>query len=497
MKTKLGLLAGFGILCLKAGLLGAQEERTAQIQQIEQQLQQLSQEEEEWSRAARSLLIDAETLHAKGQWRRPLDNYLTAVPFPMPPVLDNDETSPVYVEVLQVSRADALIGRNYPKSRQDGYPYYEIKVRLLNSWGGYREPKPGCAFALVNPFGVGDGQVIRLLWTPRRLSALPEERSTQIWKVGERYLLFGIRGCALEMPVEEQNRRRMFLGFRSMEEYQSYLRKGGEPFPPVEKRLFLVGERYFGFLWPPWIPSDSIEAEASIPIESICSSVPYGVLANPPKELLQLLEEESVVLRLSGREKRCEWARQRAQDPKLPVWKRQRMVLYSWRVGCLPCELEKPPALPAGPPDQLLGWLQRLEPEVRAFGLQTFPFRLWGVTYDPKECKQLARRLLWKLDEFLDARQPVVVRREAAWIFADYSGSFHSSLRSVPVEVVGGALDLSDLVEWRERLKVRAREETDKITRLLLEAAQCETHYLALRKEISALGSQLRELKQR
>lgn len=408
------------------------------------------------------------------------------------------------MEVLDVSRADAKILRNYPDSPFD-FPYYEVRVRVVNTWGGYSGPE--CGFTIENPYRLANGKVIRLLWTPRRKVVFLGEREQdlerlrrmQIWKGGGRYLLFGVRGVALDEPAPKQltpQDPRVF-SFDSVESYQKYLREGGRPSPPVEDILFLVGEYLFdASMWECGSPSSIVSYAGSVPLDRyirinagasplICDYVPYGVLPDPPKEVLQLLDEESVVLRLADPASRCAWAKQRAQDKNLPIWKRQRMVLYFLN-QCLRCGSTEPP-------DAVLAWLGSLEPEVRAFGLQTFlASARFAWVPDLKERAQHHQRFLAKLEEFLDVRQPATVRREAAWVFAERLSDILNDL------------DPADRLAWRERLEARVHEEEDVVVRRLLELAvfkaqmkECLQRIWALERQLDEMSKQGAELRQR
>lgn len=437
------------------------QETTPTIEQLRQQWEQMEREKTAILSPAWRAIGRAESLHQSGQWQRPLDKYLASAPFPMPPALStNRSTSPLYVQVVQVSRADAQVLRHYPYSHTD-FPYYEVKVRILETWGGYTNEDPS---EFVNiPFRLKPGQQIRLLWVARRQiegsfrmddreyeQARAALRATQIWEVGKRYLLFGFRGFALDMPREERDR------------YPSNLREWlqGPLQPPLEKVFFLVMERPPSLKYAP-----EIEQRAFYPEPPLCSRVPYWVLPSPPKELLKLLEEERVVLRYT-REERLQWVSQRVRDPNVPLWKRQRALLYLRNRDCLES------------PERYLQWLKELEPPLRAFGLQRFAeavvqqFSGWDCERMPSliteggEQSWIARAFR-ALRPFLAAEQPVEVRREAAWLFADWL--------TVPQHITDwerrAKLGLDWWHQWRDWLREQSQQEEDKVVRLLLDAS--------------------------
>ncbi|MDW8051957.1 MAG: hypothetical protein RMJ83_05690 [Armatimonadota bacterium] len=96
----------------------------------------MRQEEFQLWRATSRAIEQSERQHLSGQWQRPFDIYLTKAPFPMPPPLStNLATSPVYVQVEHVRRIDTQILRHYPDSYAE-FPFYEVRARILNTWGG-------------------------------------------------------------------------------------------------------------------------------------------------------------------------------------------------------------------------------------------------------------------------------------------------------------------------------------------------------------------------
>lgn len=451
------------------GLIGAMiclawaQETTPAIEQLNVRLKQLEQEKYVLLSPAWRAVGRVESLHEAGQWQRPLDDYLARAPFPMPPILSRDAfSSPIYVQALQIRRIDSHILRNYPESLDD-FPYYEVRVRILNTWGGYSGSGHSIPFIPIeNPYRLKSGQQIRLLWVARRRKEVPpemderereKEKVSQIWEVGKRYLLFGFRGLALDMPPEE--REQLPSSFRTMEAYEKWRRETGRAFPPLEKVLVLVGDFQFGA---PWfgmtghaIPPPGIEGRANfVPLFS--SDVPYGVLADPPQKLLQLLDEESVLLRYT-REERRQWISQRLRDRNLPLWKKYRTLLYV-------------NARDYDEPDEYLQWIMSLEPPLRALGLQKFIEEWSGEPTEPEARKQRVVRLFEMLGRFLEAGQPVEVRREAAWILAQWATDHN---RVMDWERAGLAW------EWwqaqRDWLKRRSQEESDEITRLLLDAS--------------------------
>jgi hypothetical protein len=51
-------------------------------------------------------------------------------------------------------------------------------------------------------------------------------------------------------------------------------------------------------------------------------------IEEPFEEQVQVLDEEAAYYRLSTDEQRIQWAKQRVQNSALPLWKRQRALLY-------------------------------------------------------------------------------------------------------------------------------------------------------------------------
>lgn len=465
------------LLGTMAGLAWTQE-TTPTTELLRQQWEQTQREETELLSPAWGARAKASAIHKSGRWQRPSDGYLASAPFPMPPALSTNRcTSPIYVQVVQVSRADEQVLRHYPYSYTD-FPYYEVKVRILNTWGGYTNEDPNQSIDI--PLRLEAGQQIRLLWVARRQiegsfrmsnreyeQARAALRATQIWEVGKQYLLFGFRGFALDMPEEE---REKFLDqfsklayIEGYDRYERWRREVAPSLPSLDKFLFLVGERGFSTYQASSVLN--IEAYAQRLEPALCSRVPYWLVPNPPNELLKLLEEERVVLRYT-REERLQWVSQRVRDPNLPLWKRQRAFLYLRNLDCLE------------PPERYLQWLKELEPPLRAFGLQRFEvaveqhFSSWESKGAPSlkteggEQSWIARAFR-SLHPFLAAEQPVEVRREAAWLFAEWL--------TIPQHITDwerkAKLGLAWWQQWRDWLKEQSQQEQDEVVRLLLDAS--------------------------
>lgn len=478
-----------GLVAVIACLCRAQEPSPS-IEQMRTRLEELRQARDALLFPAWRAINEAERRHKSGQWRHPLDTYLTSVSFPMPPILSDQPTSPLYVEVLQVRRIDAQILRYYPHSQAD-FPYYEIKARILNTWGGhaldFRIP-------MENPYHLKTGQEIRLLWVARKpveedFKKSEEEieregevqRATQIWEVGKRYLLFGYRGLALDVPHEE--REHLLLALNSLfdlKDYERWRQITGIDLPPSDKFLLLVGE--YRFHVPSASSAAAIEAYASFPPPSFCSRVSYWVLADPSEELLKLLDEESVVLRFS-KEERFQWLTQRLRDPNIPQWKRQRALLYLWDYE--------------DQSDRFLQLLTTLDSPLRAFGLQKFqeemrrwlPLKLRRMPADPEARKHWVIRVFDMLAQFLEANQPVEVRREAAWVLAGWATDPN---HVTDWEKIG--VEWAWWQEWANRLKRLSQEDTDEITRLLLDASWRQIASAELSRQMNEVRQQLRAL---
>ncbi len=413
---------------------------------LQQRIQQLQRAREEVAQSAIEAKVQVDRLREAGRWQRPEEHCLASAPFPMPnPLVGFFGAPPFYVQVLQVARIDDRIFRHYPDSWK-GCPYYEITVRVLETWGTY-DPE------------MSNGTVIRLLWSPcRSYNVSPEERALQIWHEGKKYLVLGFRGTALDMPYDE------------------WVYKGTIPFSQyVEKGWLLVGA------WPLLVqankPVSAIERYVAGLYPIFCvTRVPHWVIEEPDPAILDLLNEERVIFQHTRFEERQAWIEQRLQDPNLPLWKKQRTMVYVWNFS--------------DSPELYLRWLEGLEPALRAFGLQLFRYLYREGAPTPREAGEKAQRMSEALGRFLEASHPVEVRREAAWLFAEeFIGWTSSCLRSPE-----SGLGVGWLAGWRERLAALAQAETDEITRLLLESAWKEIRVYEYGLEINALERELRAL---
>jgi hypothetical protein len=225
----------------------------------------------------------------------------------------------------------------------------------------------------------------------------------------------------------------------------------------------------------------------------------------PFEEQVQVLDEEAAYYRLATREQRIQWAKQRVQNTNLPLWKRQRALLYLY-IAYDPHYYEEDSSLsnetlqqqyPGEEPYvgrgrlhsrrvvEYLTYLQGLsEPLLQAFGLRVVDRHDGLYSQAPAE---EVERWVKIVESFLEAGRPVVVRREAAELLAN-------NLRGLFFAETDRESDWAWLRVYAQVLRSRWEREQDKVVRAHLAKGWTSLLSKEVRRQREAIEKRLREL---
>lgn len=298
------------------------------------------------------------------------------------------------VKVEAVRRVDSEVLRAYPGSRPELH-YYEVQARVLKVWDSeWRYDH--------KPFRVRAGDVLPLLWVAcKRLRDGREVAAEPIWQEGQVCLVYEL------VPLPESGDYLSSTAYLS-ENLSDYWWAIDTPECwRVPRRsnpddvLYRAKMRYSWYLraW-------EVVQEPTLRVVS------------PPAELLQVLDEEAGFHQLpEERSVRLAWVTQRVQDKSLPLWKRQRALVY-WFFAPEERETrfkteESGGRAYARQQAEYLTFLQGLsEPLLQAYGLRAMLWCYRGRVY--QSSSEAFEVWLSALEPFLAKDRPAEVRREAA-----------------------------------------------------------------------------------
>lgn len=138
------------------------------------------------------------------------------------------------------------------------------------------------------------------------------------------------------------------------------------------------------------------------------------------------MEEEASVFQLSDRVAQMEWVKRRVEDRRLPLWKRQRALIYwfaaaDYSIAFSPEPFDEARRRQFIRSQEFLAWLQGLsEPALQAYGLsllRQFDGDLSLVRQSVERVEQAFRIV----EAFLDPGYSQTVRREAARLLESYT----------------------------------------------------------------------------
>ncbi|CUU37458.1 hypothetical protein DCOP10_12036 [Armatimonadetes bacterium DC] len=398
------------------------------------------------------------------------------------PLIQSDLPQPsvaremLLVRIESIRRVDAEVMRYYPDSPQ-GFPYYELQARVVKTWASRLR---------MNhiEFPLRAGMTLSLLW----IGCKKDEQGYEvpaplIWETGKEYLIR--------------------LGFPRIRALPNSPEWGAFWDNPSLDKLWLVigwGDCWFS------IRGRSVyniaPESSSIGNEATVLRMPWSPamrIEEPSAELLRVLDEESAYYRLTDYAQRLQWAKQRVEDRSLPLWQRQRAVLYlylaylrfeeeesekfSQRLKALYPELEYHVARSRVRTErtiEFLTYLQGLsEPLLQAFGL-----RIVGVYddlygYDPAEVVESWVRVV---ERFLEADRATEVRRSAAWLLEE---ALHPLYFKEPAS-------WEWLLSYASEMRERSEREKDEVVRVLLVRVWTSLVQRDLDRQIEAIERQLR-----
>ncbi len=398
------------------------------------------------------------------------------------PLIQSDLPQPsvaremLLVRIESIRRVDAEVMRYYPDSPQ-GFPYYELQARVVKTWASRLR---------MNhiEFPLRAGMTLSLLW----IGCKKDEQGYEvpaplIWETGKEYLIR--------------------LGFPRIRALPNSPEWGAFWDNPSLDKLWLVigwGDCWFS------IRGRSVyniaPESSSIGNEATVLRMPWSPamrIEEPSAELLRVLDEESAYYRLTDYAQRLQWAKQRVQDKSLPLWKRQRAVLYlylaylrfeeeeseafSQRLKALYPELEYHVARSRVHTErtiEFLTYLQGLsEPFLQAFGLRIVEVYDDLYAYDPAEVVASWVRVV---ERFLEADRAPEVRRSAAWLLEE---ALH------PLYFKESA-SWEWLLRYAAELRERSEREKDEVVRVILVRAWTSLVQKDLNRQIEAIERQLR-----
>jgi len=466
MQGGMNLRISIGLLgCLWLVAWGQPEETLAGLsrEQLEQRKAQLKEQSNQL------MFLWTYRWKAVEQWR---EQPLIQSDLPQPSVA----REMLLVRIESIRRVDAEVMRYYPDSPQ-GFPYYELQARVVKTWASRLR---------MNhiEFPLRAGMTLSLLW----IGCKKDEQGYEvpaplIWETGKEYLIR--------------------LGFPRIRALPNSPEWGAFWDNPSLDKLWLVigwGDCWFS------IRGRSVyniaPESSSIGNEATVLRMPWSPamrIEEPSAELLRVLDEESAYYRLTDYAQRLQWAKQRVEDRSLPLWQRQRAVLYlylaylrfeeeesekfSQRLKALYPELEYHVARSRVRTErtiEFLTYLQGLsEPLLQAFGL-----RIVGVYddlygYDPAEVVESWVRVV---ERFLEADRATEVRRSAAWLLEE---ALHPLYFKEPAS-------WEWLLSYASEMRERSEREKDEVVRVLLVRVWTSLVQRDLDRQIEAIERQLR-----
>ena len=447
-----------------------------------EQLQQLQEQLKEQETQLMSLWID-EKLQADEEIKKHRARSLLQTDLPQPG-LANDM---MQVRIVGIRRVDEEVLRYYPAS-PNWLPYYELHAQVLKSWiDQYPEIK----------LPVRAGDILHLLWMGcKREKGGELVPAPPVWEVGKQYLITGYP--VYFKALWDEHESGWMIAQDNLSWDRVWLRAG-------------LGECSSSFIGREWSSVYHITSLAVPSLAALVLQVPNRIEA-PFEEQVQVLDEEAAYYRLATREQRIQWAKQRVQNTNLPLWKRQRALLYLY-IAYNSHDYEEDSSLsnetlrqqyPGEKPYVVRGrlrsrrvveyltYLQGLsEPLLQAFGLRVVDRH--GGLYSQAPAEEVER---WVkiVESFLEAGRPVVVRREAAELLANnLEGLFFAETDS-HYYVKATESDWAWLRVYAQVLRSRWEREQDKVVRAHLAKGWASLLSKEVRRQLEAIEKRLREL---
>jgi hypothetical protein len=302
----------------------------------------------------------------------------------------------VLVKIESVRQVDGEVTKAYPDSSLSLH-YYEVHARVLKVWQDeWAHPYSS------EPFRVRVGDVLLLLWGGcKRLQDGTEISAPCIWENGRVYLVYELGITAKTGPPNAPKLGQTpSVSSADLQDYWCI---------PMSECYRIL--KYSS-------PYDILRYQGGISRASACwrvASQPTTRIESPSTEILQVLDEEAEFYRLPKRRAaQLAWVKQRVLDKNLPLWKRQRALVYWFLANNAQKEVavSQHGELYVQQQIEYLTFLNGLsEPLLQAHGLRTMWIHRsgwWSVSL------ALVSQWLEALAPFLAAERPAEVRREAA-----------------------------------------------------------------------------------
>jgi hypothetical protein len=402
------------------------------------------------------------------------------------PGLANDM---MQVRIVGIRRVDEEVWRVDPRAPKE-FPYYELQAQVVKVWSKHQRIEDIY-------LSIKQGDSLRLLWMGCKREGGRKVASDMIWEVDKQYIV--PIGFFPTWPFEDGEAWHQFYSQ-----------------PRVDRVWWLIpSTECCGY--PKWASN----------LENFVCQVGYaeGLLGMPTRpvmrieepfeEQVQVLDEEAAYYHLSTDEQRIQWAKQRVQNSALPLWKRQRALLYLYIVY----DPHYYPSVGRFPPDEVLRqqypgeepyvvrgrlrsrrvveyltYLQGLsEPLLQAFGLRVVDRH--GGLYSKAPAEEVER---WVkiVESFLEAGRPVAVRREAAELLANKLERLFFAETDSYYYVKATESDWAWLRVYAQVLRSRWEREQDKVVRAHLAKGWTSLLSKEVRRQLEAIEKRLRELGQ-
>ena len=378
------------------------------------------------------------------------------------------------IKVESVRRVDDEVLRAYPTSSPHLH-YYEVQVRVIKVW----EEEWHNYFMEAGRVRVSSGTTLSLLWSGiQQVPGRGEAPLPNIWERGRVYLVFALSPAPKAgVPKLRPNPQ------------------GGFPTQPWSS------PHLQDYWWIPYIRDNSRCIPRLGDVDDVlhyasCGALSYNLsdaftsrIESPPEEVLQVLDEEAEFYRLPPkRAAQLAWVKQRVLDKNLPLWKRQRALIFWFLADKAQKEVpvSQHNELYVRQQIEYLTFLNGLsEPLLQAFGLRTMWDRRAGWGGTPLE---LAGQWLEALVPFLAEERSAEVRREAAAVLNECivrPGAWHwlSANREWALE----------RARW---LRTQAEQEKDLIVKARLGEAWRAIMHTDIDRQLEAIEKRLRELSQ-
>ncbi|GIV10268.1 MAG: hypothetical protein KatS3mg019_2359 [Fimbriimonadales bacterium] len=391
------------------------------------------------------------------------------------------------VRIVGIRRVDEEVLRYYPYS-PSWVPYYELRAQVIKSWIDHYVIENE-----QNKLPVKAGNVLHLLWLGHNPEKEGHTYKPLSWEVGKQYLIRAYTPC-VKAPWDDAKFGREVA---NLSWDKVWLRVDLEPGRFVGNGWSSVNHITF------WVWQSPDISVLHVPIR----------MESPFEEQVQVLDEEAPYFRLPTSEQRIQWAKQRVQNTQLPLWKRQRALLYLY-LATDPHYLEDTQRMqlrtslrqqfPDEKPEVVykrfrsrrvmdyLTYLRGLsEPRLQAFGLRIV--KEYGGLYLRVPAEEI-ERWVKVLEPFLGAGRPPEVRREAAALLAEKLAILYFSEEEDADDVKASESDWAWLRAYAEALRGRWEGEQDKVVRVYLVKAWTGLLSIEVRSQLWRVESRLWEL---